>query len=587
LGDFNDILSPNEKKGRNERANWLISGFRRAVQDAGLVDVHMEGYAYTWFKSLGMVRAVEERLDRALATDTWSNLFPNAILENLPAPSSDHCPIMLLCDPGIRGRRMQSRFKFENAWLLDPNFSNYVKEKWSGYGAQPIADKLDMCAMDLLNWNRNHFQQFRRDIDDCRKKLDVMRGQVDCDNVNSFNSLRNRMNQLLVQEDAFWRPRAKTHWLRDEDLNTKFFHVAASSRRKVNRITSLIDVNNNRVSDEDKLCEVARDYFVDLFQAQNSDIQPIIDVIHESISLEDNTLLTAPFVIDEFKEAIFSMKPDKCPRPDGFNPGFCQKFWGSFGEEIFSQCCEWLSTGTFPSNLNMTNIEKKFFSQCCEWLSTGTFPSNLNMTNIALIPKGDSQVSMKDWRPIALCNVVYKIVAKVLANRLKLVLDKCISDSQSAFVSGRSILDNAMVAIEIIHYMKSKVKGKKWDVALKLDISKAYDRIDWSYLQRVMTKMEFSDQWVKWIMMCVETVDYSVLVNGNATSRIISGRGLRQGDPLSPYLFIICVEGLSALIRKAEARGEINGVKICNNAPIISHLLFVDDCFLFFRANVD
>jgi len=102
-----------------------------------------------------------------------------------------------------------------------------------------------------------------------------------------------------------------------------------------------------------------------------------------------------------------------------------------------------------------------------------------------------------------------------------------------------------------------------------------------------MTKMGFSDQWVKWIMMCVETVDYFVLVNGNVTSQIIPGRGLRQGDPLSPYLFIICAEGLYALIRKAEVRGEINGVKICNNTPIISQLLFVDDCFLFFRANVD
>ena len=93
----------------------------------------------------------------------------------------------------------------------------------------------------------------------------------------------------------------------------------------MNRITSLIDVNNNCISNEEKLCEVARDYFVDLFQAQNSDIQPVIDVIHESISLEDNTLLTSPFVIDEFKEAIFSMKPDKCPGPDGFNPSFFSK----------------------------------------------------------------------------------------------------------------------------------------------------------------------------------------------------------------------------------------------------------------------
>jgi len=176
-------------------------------------------------------------------------------------------------------------------------------------------------------------------------------------------------------------------------------------------------------------------------------------------------------------------------------------------------------------------------------------------------------------------------MAKVLANRLKQVLGKCISDTQSTFVLGRSILDNAMAAIEIIHHMKLKVKGNVGEVALKLDISKAYDIIDWSYLQGVMVKMGFANQWIKWIMMCVETVDYSVLVNGNSADPIIPGRGLRQDDPLSPYLFIICAEGLSALIRNSEARGEINGAKICNNAPIVSHLLFADDCFMFFRAN--
>jgi hypothetical protein len=182
--------------------------------------------------------------------------------------------------------------------------------------------------------------------------------------------------------------------------------------------------------------------------------------------------------------------------------------------------------------------------------------------------------------------VLYKVVSKVLANRLKLVLDKCISDNQSAFVPGRSILDNAMIAIEIVHYMKAKTRGKKADVALKLDISKAYDRIDWDYLRDMLAKMGFSQKWINWVMLCVETVDYSVIVNGHRVGPIVPGRGLRQGDPLSPYLFIICAEGLTALIQKAEAKGELHGVKICRNAPIISHL-FADDCFLFFRATTN
>jgi hypothetical protein len=144
----------------------------------------------------------------------------------------------------------------------------------------------------------------------------------------------------------------------------------------------------------------------------------------------------------------------------------------------------------------------------------------LNSTNITLIPKGDVQTTMKDWRPIALCNVLYKVVAKVLANKLKGVLNKCISDNQSAFVPGRSVLDNVMAAIELVHYMKAKTRGKQGDAALKLDISKAYDRIDWDYLKDVMTTMGFSQNWISWIMLCVETIDYSVILNGNTVGHL-------------------------------------------------------------------
>lgn len=141
-------------------------------------------------------------------------------------------------------------------------------------------------------------------------------------------------------------------------------------------------------------------------------------------------MLTAPFTKEEFREAMFSMNLDKCPGPDGYNPGFYQQFWNLCNDEIFKECCVWLDRGYFPPDLNMTNI--------------------------ALIPKGNSQASMKDWRPIALCNVLYKLISKVIANRLKLVLHKCVSDNQSAFVPNISILDNAMVAIEVIHFMKTK-----------------------------------------------------------------------------------------------------------------------------------
>jgi hypothetical protein len=315
--------------------------------------------------------------------------------------------------------------------------------------------------------------------------------------------LRKRMQRLLSQDDAYWRQRAKSFWYKDGDRNTKFFHASATARKMVNRRISLDDDVGNKVTSDCGLQEIARNYFVNIFQQKDSDFSSVIDVINQSISVHDNDILTAPFTKVKFREAIFSMHPDKCSGPDGYSPGFYQHFWNLCSDDIFKECCGWLDTGQFPPDLNITNI--------------------------AVIPKGYVQVSMKDWRPIALCNMLYKIISKVLANRLKKVLSQCISDNQSAFVPGRSILDNAMVAIEVLHFMKSKTHGEDRYVALKIDISKAYDRMDWNYLMAVLNRMGFHQRWIQWMRMCVETVDYSVLVNGEQAPR----RGLRQGDPLS------------------------------------------------------
>jgi len=267
-----------------------------------------------------------------------------------------------------------------------------------------------------------------------------------------------------------------------------------------------------------------------------------------------------PITRAEGKQALFQMQPDKASSPYGFNLVFHQKFWHVCGDDIFPA----VST----------------------WLDRGFFPSNLTETNICLIPKCDNSDNMKDLRSISLCNVLYKMVSKLLANRLKSCLNKCVSDEQSAFVEGRSILDNALIATEIIHTMKRTTMGWKGELALKIDISKAYDRVDWGFLHGVLVTLGFNETWVRWMMMCVSSVTYSVLMNFDRVGPIVPSRGLRQGDPLSPYLFLLVAEGLSTLIHKAVGQGDLHGVRVCHGAPIVSHLLFADDCFLFCRASV-
>ena len=192
---------------------------------------------------------------------------------------------------------------------------------------------------------------------------------------------------------------------------------------------------------------------------------------------------------------------------------------------------------------------------------------------------------MTDFRPISLCNVVYKLVSKTLANRLKAILPYIISENQSAFIADRLITDNVLVAYEIMHFLKHKKEGNASFMVAKLDMSKAFDRVEWAFIEKVMRKMRFNENWIMLVMKCFSSVSYSVIINGTMYGNIIPSRGLRQGDPLSPYLFLLCAEGLSALINDATRNNQLNGISICRGAPKVSHLFFADDSLFFCKAN--
>ncbi|XP_071904274.1 uncharacterized protein [Coffea arabica] len=215
----------------------------------------------------------------------------------------------------------------------------------------------------------------------------------------------------------------------------------------------------------------------------------------------------------------------------------------------------------------------------------GDLTESVNHTVITLIPKVLNPTSLKQFRPISLCTTMYKVIAKILTNRLKGVLHCCICKNQSAFIPSRQILDNIMVSHEYLHYLNNKRQGKDGFMAVKLDMSKAYNRVEWSFLEAIMQKMGFHYRWRNWIMECVRSVSYSFNINGEVKEYVIPTSGIRQGDHLSPYLFLLCSEGFSNLNQQAAETRKISGMKISRHGPSITHLFFADDSLIFCKEN--
>ncbi|XP_020872418.1 uncharacterized protein LOC110226122 [Arabidopsis lyrata subsp. lyrata] len=271
-----------------------------------------------------------------------------------------------------------------------------------------------------------------------------------------------------------------------------------------------------------------------------------------------NQQLTKPVSEEEIFKALAAMNVDKAPGPDGFNAGFYKYHWNTIKSGV-------------------VNFVKYFFQ-------SGNLDPDINHTYICLVPKIESPTQVKDFRPISLCNIAYKLISKVMAERLKPWLHCLISEFQSAFIPGRLITDNVIITHELLHSLCTK-KVKSPFMALKLDIAKAFDKVEWNYLLSILRRLGFAERWCQWIMKCVTTVTYSVLINGSPSKKIIPSRGLRQGDPLSPYLYLLCTEGLSSLLANAVHLKSIHGFKASRNGPAVSHMFFADDSLLFCQAN--
>ena len=468
LGDFNELVRIEEKQGKHFRSDRQMQLFQDVLDGCGFVDLGFIGPPFTWTNNR-MGDMTWERLDRVVATPEWLTRFPLARVHHLDCRWSDHKPIWVGMEPMLIPSR--KLFRFEEVWTTNISCEKTIEAAWReskpGVPMYTAWEKIHACRRDLRKWSRNNFGNIQNQISETEKQLKTVEAlSMQGRDHTQVAILKRRLHDLWDKNERLWRQRSRVEWLKNGDLNTRYFHCKATQRKRRNYVSRLKNQAGVWTSQQDQVPPLFIEYYNSLFNTANPcQVEQVVDCIPQVVSAEMNNLLITEFTPDEVTTALKQMGLLKAPGPDGLPPLFYQRYWHIIGEDITKAV------------LNCLNSEKLLKA--------------INHTYITLIPKVKSPEDVKEFRPISLCNVIYKMCSKVLANRLKKSLPQIVLESQSAFVPGRLITDNILVAFETLHHMHHQRTGKFGSMALKLDMSKAYDRVEWQYLKRVMEKMGF------------------------------------------------------------------------------------------------
>ncbi|WMV41202.1 hypothetical protein MTR67_034587 [Solanum verrucosum] len=292
-----------------------------------------------------------------------------------------------------------------------------------------------------------------------------------------------------------------------------------------------------------------------IFTGQNARIdERILQYIPTIVTAEQNEMMQAMPTMEELRQVVFAMNPNSVAGPDGIGGGkFYQTCWSIIKEDSLAAVQSFFCGNTMP----------KFMTHAC----------------LVLLPKNEQPIRFRDLRPISLSNFTNKIISKLLSMRLPTILPLLLSDNQSGFVRGRSITESIMLAQEITHGIKKPQIGN--NVVIKLDMAKAYDRVSWSFICLVLRRFGFGELLIDLVWRIMSNNWYSIIINGHRHGFFHSTRGLKQGDPLSPALFILGAEVLSRLLNSLHQIPNYKGFFMEPKGPQINHLSFADDVIIF------
>nr|ABD28670.2 RNA-directed DNA polymerase (Reverse transcriptase) [Medicago truncatula] len=440
---------------------------------------------------------------------------------------------------------MISSFKFLKMWTLHDSCQKLIEDCWN---VRVLGSPLYVLSSKLKVWNKDVFGNILIQVTQAEKKLSDIQNHINTsghnDNLmNAEKIAQTNLDLALQKQETFWVEKAKLKWHVGGDRNTKYFHRLTKIKNKTKIISSLrkgeeILTDQTRISEHDHLL--------------------VEEAIPKLVDATTNRLLTMLPTKEEVKNAVFDLNSDDAPGPDVFGACFFQIYWNIVKKDVYEAVLDFFKNG---------------------WL-----PNNFNANSIILIPKTPNADSVDQYRTIALVNFKFKIINKVLADRLAKILPSIISKEQRGFVQGRNIRDCIALTSEAINVLDNKSFGG--NLALKIDVTKAFDTLNWDFLLLVLKTFGFNELFCNWIKTILHSSKMFISMNGAQHGFFNCNRGVRQGDPLSPLLFCIVEEVLSRSISILADKGLIDLIAASRNNCLPFHCFYVDDLMVFCKAKM-
>ncbi|GJQ89092.1 RNA-directed DNA polymerase, eukaryota [Tanacetum coccineum] len=540
MGDFNEVRFPGDRMGTVFNVQGA-NEFNCFISNSGLTEVQLEGYSFTWSHPSAKKMS---KLDRFFVTDGLLSLFPHISAVCLDRNLSDHRPILLREVVVDYGPSPYSCF-FHTSWFSYEGFDQMILDTWNG----------------ILLDDSNLMVQFKKKLQTLKKEIQIWVKSYKQKQYQLLSriflkewNLLKKLNDIQSAEARDRLQKAKIQWAIEGDENSKFFH-GIINRKRANLAVKGVMVNGEWLDEPCRVKEEFRLHFANRFSAPSPNRCKLNFVFPNKLSPDLANDLERPITRAEVRNAVWGCGENKSPGPDGFTFEFFRKYWDILGSD-FCAAIEW------------------FFEHCM-------FARGCNSSFIALIPKTQDPKFVSDFRPISLIGSLYKVVTKILANRLSLVISDLISDVQTAFLPNRQILDGPFIINELLSWCKHK---KQQAMVFKVDFAKAYDSVRWDFLDDVLVAFGFGSKWRLWIRGSLYSGMASVLLNGSPSLEFEFHRGLKQGDPLAPYLFILIMNLFPQSISRAVDAGIFWGINISDDLNI-SHLFYADDAVFIGKWN--